>query len=245
MCGGRPKIDHGQSGSHEWGSLRASFLRHGSRANNAPLCTNIEALFVGMDFLRTTRVNCKCWRCEYCGPRRAKYYKRCIRIAAEKHKLSRLLTLTLDPGKVRGCPFVFLNRAFSHLRVAWRREYVTAPKYIRVLELQKKRPPTSAHSSRSLDDSRLDQAKVGELRRRLHGGHPTGGYASSVALSVEVPHERVVAFGSAVVQKGYCVERNRTATGEVGRMAMGERTNRKCTDAVYSLGCVHRKHETG
>ena len=35
-------------------SLAGSFLRHGSRPNRPPLYTNIEAIFVEMDSLRTT-----------------------------------------------------------------------------------------------------------------------------------------------------------------------------------------------
>lgn len=87
------------------------------------------------------RVNCKSWGCEYCGPRRAKYYKRAIRIAAEEHKLQRLLTLTLDPTKVRGDAITFINRLFAELRVYWRRKFGRAPKYIRVLEFQKNGTP--------------------------------------------------------------------------------------------------------
>jgi hypothetical protein len=87
------------------------------------------------------RVNCKTWRCEYCGPRRAKLYKWAIRAAAEKHKLTRLLTLTLDPSTVTGDPFKYLSDCFSKLRRAWIREYGGAPKYIRVMELQKNGRP--------------------------------------------------------------------------------------------------------
>lgn len=44
-----------------------------------------------------SRVNCKCWDCARCGPKRAAHYKHAIRDQAEKNKLQRFLTLTLDP----------------------------------------------------------------------------------------------------------------------------------------------------
>jgi hypothetical protein len=53
---------------------------------------------------RFHRVNCKCWACSYCGPRKAKRYKHAIRAIAEAQGLQRLLTLTLDPTKIEGDP---------------------------------------------------------------------------------------------------------------------------------------------
>lgn len=90
---------------------------------------------------RFHRVNCKCWSCSYCGPRKAKRYKRAIRATAEAHGLQRFLTLTLDPAKVSGDPVRYLNRIFAMLRVYLKREFGVAPKYIRILEFQKSGSP--------------------------------------------------------------------------------------------------------
>ena len=46
---------------------------------------------------RYIRLDCKCWNCSYCGPKKAGRYRNAIREVAEAHKLCRFLTLTLDP----------------------------------------------------------------------------------------------------------------------------------------------------
>ncbi len=86
-------------------------------------------------------MNCKCWNCSYCGPRRAKRYKYAIRATAEVLKLCRFLTLTLDPAKIQGDPVPYLNATFAKLRVYWKREYGIALTYIRILEFQKNGTP--------------------------------------------------------------------------------------------------------
>lgn len=86
--------------------------------------------------MRFHRVNCKSWNCSYCGPRRAKRYKRAIREAAEALALQRLLTLTLDPAKIEGDPVQYLNKLFAMLRVYLGRKYGTSIQYIRILEFQ-------------------------------------------------------------------------------------------------------------
>jgi hypothetical protein len=87
------------------------------------------------------RVNCKCWSCSYCAPRKAKRIKHAIRATAEKLQLRRFLTLTLDPAKIEGDPVRYLNQTFAKLRVYLQREYQCAPQYIRVLEFQKNGNP--------------------------------------------------------------------------------------------------------
>jgi hypothetical protein len=87
------------------------------------------------------RVNCKCWKCSYCGPRRAKRYKHAISATAEAMRLHRFLTLTLDPKRIEGDPVRYLNDAFAKLRVYLKRELHVAPQYIRVLEFQKNGNP--------------------------------------------------------------------------------------------------------
>ena len=90
---------------------------------------------------RFIRVNCKSWGCSYCGPRRAKRYKRAIRATAEALQLRRFITLTLDPKKIKGDPVHYLNSTFAKLRVYLRRDYRVAPQFIRILEFQKNGNP--------------------------------------------------------------------------------------------------------
>jgi hypothetical protein len=84
------------------------------------------------------RLNCKCWDCSYCGPRKAKRYKHAIRVTAEANGLARFVTLTLDPSKLDGEDTVlFINRTFAKWRVSLKRKFGVIPKYIRILEFQK------------------------------------------------------------------------------------------------------------
>ena len=46
------------------------------------------------------RADCRCWNCRRCGPRRADFYRSRILQAVTRHRLTRLLTLTLDPKKI-------------------------------------------------------------------------------------------------------------------------------------------------
>jgi hypothetical protein len=63
-----------------------------------------------------------------------------IRIAqsAERHKLNKLLTLTLDPAKLDDAESTqYINGVFADFRVYLRRRLGYAPMYIRILEYQK------------------------------------------------------------------------------------------------------------
>jgi hypothetical protein len=64
----------------------------------------------------------------------------CVRIAqtAERLRLNKLLTLTLDPAKLRGKESTkYINEVFADFRVYLRRHLGYAPDYIRILEYQK------------------------------------------------------------------------------------------------------------
>lgn len=87
------------------------------------------------------RINCKCWNCSYCAPRKATKYRGAIRSIAEQRGLSRFVTLTLDPSKIDGDPVRYLNDTFAKLRTYLKRYYKIAPAYIRVLEFQKNGNP--------------------------------------------------------------------------------------------------------
>jgi hypothetical protein len=91
---------------------------------------------------RYIRVDCKCWDCRYCGPRKAKRYKRAIRELAEAKKLNRFLTLTLDPRSMdHEDPVAYINKVFGKWRTYLKRKFGVSITYIRVLEFQKNGNP--------------------------------------------------------------------------------------------------------
>jgi hypothetical protein len=120
--------------------------------------------------IKYVRVNCKCWNCPRCGPKRAKLYRRSICREVERHKLCRMLTLTLDLSAAKlgtkeqrklykqhfqpklQCPcdscaelrkkaVPYIRKCFNKLRTYWRRQYKKAPTFIAVLEFQKNGNP--------------------------------------------------------------------------------------------------------
>ena len=94
---------------------------------------------VGFDGVRQRfhRLNCKTWGCSYCGPRKAKRYRYLIGQLAEREKLTRFLTLTLDPSRVEGDSVRYLRGVFNKFRLYLRRKYGAPVKYIAVLEFHK------------------------------------------------------------------------------------------------------------
>lgn len=88
------------------------------------------------------RLKCKTWGCERCGPKKAKRYKYLISQAAEKHKLQRFMTLTLDPKRLNGAePLPYLRDCWAKFRQSLRRKFGESPNYICVLEFQKNGMP--------------------------------------------------------------------------------------------------------
>ena len=93
----------------------------------------------------------------------------CIRIAktAERLKLNKLLTLTLDPAKLQGeDSTTYINAVFADFRVYLRRKLGRTPSYIRVLEYQKN---GNAHLH-ILVNCWLDQGWVSEAWAAVGGG---------------------------------------------------------------------------
>jgi hypothetical protein len=86
---------------------------------------------------KAIRGDCKTWVCEYCGPRKAWRYKQAIRAIAERHSLTRFLTLTLDPSKIEGDPVRYLRRVFNKFRVSLLRKFGCSVTYIAILEFHK------------------------------------------------------------------------------------------------------------
>jgi hypothetical protein len=116
---------------------------------------------------RYIRVDCRCWSCAYCGPKKAGRYKRAIREVAEKYKLNRFLTLTVDP-KVIGDqePVVFINSTFAKWRTSLKRKFGVSITYIRILEFQKSGNP----HFHILVDRFIPQAWVQSSWRAVGGG---------------------------------------------------------------------------
>jgi hypothetical protein len=91
----------------------------------------------GTKITRYFRVDCKCWNCRYCGPKKARRYKRAIREMAESKRLNRFLTLTLDPKLIGSDdPVIYINKAFAKWRTYVKRKFGVSITYIRVLEFQ-------------------------------------------------------------------------------------------------------------
>lgn len=91
---------------------------------------------------RFIRVDCHCWDCAYCGPRKATRYRYAIRDAAERYKLNRFLTLTLDPTELgEESPVPYINNTFAKWRTLVKRKFGVSITYIRILEFQKNGNP--------------------------------------------------------------------------------------------------------
>lgn len=87
---------------------------------------------------RFFKVTCKCWDCPKCAPRKANKYRKAIGKSAEQHRLTTLLTLTLDSSKLSGEDSTrYINEVFADFRIYMKRRLGVNPKYIRVLEYQK------------------------------------------------------------------------------------------------------------
>ena len=94
---------------------------------NEPFCGNRLTMrgIVEKDGVLTVmdkRMYCKMWKCPVCGPRQAWKLQQTITEQAKEYKLYRLLTLTLDPKKVKGDPHKYLSNTWRKLRVAFRRD---------------------------------------------------------------------------------------------------------------------------
>ena len=88
------------------------------------------------------RVDCKKLSCPRCGPFRAKKYRQAVSKRAEEKKLTRLMTLTLDPAKCSVPDSVaYLRRCFNKFRVSLCRFSERAGyrqiSFIAIVELQK------------------------------------------------------------------------------------------------------------
>lgn len=92
--------------------------------------------------LGVARIMCRCYRCPICGPRKGRRVRDQILRAVEKHRLCRMLTLTLDPKRLAGMePHAFLKRCFNRLRYRWQKVYPNGVEYVAVVEHHKSGMP--------------------------------------------------------------------------------------------------------
>lgn len=85
------------------------------------------------------RPDCKKLSCPHCGPWRAYQIRKAILTRAIEHKLTRLMTLTLDPKKLPpGCETVaYIRNSWAKFRVYLQRAFHRPIKFIAILEFQK------------------------------------------------------------------------------------------------------------
>jgi len=89
------------------------------------------------------RADCKKLSCPLCGPKKAHKYRQAVIHHALDHKLTRFLTLTLDPAKIPDAPkfddvprIEYLQKCWRKMRIYMYRSY-PGLEFIAVLELQK------------------------------------------------------------------------------------------------------------
>jgi hypothetical protein len=117
------------------------------------------------------RVNCGCWHCSYCGPRRARTARYNIQRCAEGLQLRYFLTLTLDPKKLSpSARFAgsvrYMRGVWAKFRVYLRRKYGESPNFICVLEFHENGRP----HLHILTDRYMPQAWVSATWSKLGGG---------------------------------------------------------------------------
>jgi len=91
----------------------------------------------GKWFRSYSRIYCKRWSCPFCGPYRAAQFAKDVERVAKEHGLSRFLTLTLDPKKIKPDqdPIKLLRGSWRKFRVYLARKYKTTVSFISVVEL--------------------------------------------------------------------------------------------------------------
>lgn len=106
--------------------------------------------------------------CKRCGPKRAKRYRAAIARRAGEYKLTRFVSLTLDPAKLgkNEESVSYLRECFSKFRVYLQRKCGKSIKYIAVVELQKS---GMAHLH-VLVDQFIDQRWLSEAWQAVGGG---------------------------------------------------------------------------
>jgi hypothetical protein len=92
----------------------------------------------GPEYTAHIRADCKKLTCPLCGPKKAVAYRKAIGAAAEANRLTRMMTLTLDPSKIDVADSVaYLRKCFNKFRVYLHRKFGQAVSFIAIVEEQK------------------------------------------------------------------------------------------------------------
>lgn len=115
------------------------------------------------------RSDCKRVECESCGPIRARKYRKAIGEIAEEKKLTRFMTLTLDPKKLEPGEesISYIRDCFAKFRVYLGRRFGSSISFIAVVELQKN---GNAHLH-ILIGKYIDKAWISRSWSSVGGGH--------------------------------------------------------------------------
>jgi hypothetical protein len=137
-------------------------------------CGRFTMQGIGETETKYLRVNCKCWDCRHCGPRKAKRYRHAIAKAAEMYGLFRFVTLTLDPKIMphdkwgeEMSSVKYIKACWARLRAAMRKRFGEAPKYISVMEFQKETQQPHLHV---IIDRYIEQAWLKRAWTQAGGG---------------------------------------------------------------------------
>jgi len=113
------------------------------------------------------RMYCKKWSCPDCGPWMARKLQRNIASAALEHRLDRMLTLTLDPKRIKTAdPIGHIWKTWQKFRVYLQRKFKESISYVCVLELHKSGLP----HLHILIDRFIPQTWISNRWERLGGG---------------------------------------------------------------------------
>jgi hypothetical protein len=120
-----------RSNKQQYGSIKV-------RKRDCSRGTIVGPSLRGLEYVSHIRADCKKLSCPHCGPKKARAYRKAIGEAAETYKLTRLMTLTLDPAKIDIPDSVaFLRECFNKFRVYLRRKNGKSISYIAIVEEQK------------------------------------------------------------------------------------------------------------
>lgn len=151
----------------EFDSNEQKLLEFENRKRDCSRGTIVGPSLRGPEYISHIRADCKKLSCPYCGPKKAKSYRRAIGEAAETNKLTRMMTLTLDPSKIDTQDSVaYLRKCFTKFRVYLHRKFGRAISFIAVVEEQKNR---RAHMH-CLIGIYLDQGWISQAWQAVGGG---------------------------------------------------------------------------
>ncbi len=154
------------------GSMSPSSSLDSSKHNRNSLCGSMSlggpSEQDGKKAFVFTKLFCKSWVCQYCGPRKAKKLRKAIAKAAGQYQLNRLLTVTLDSKKIpEGMdPMHYIQEIWSKFRVYLGRFFGESIDYIRIVELQQSGMP----HYHVLLNRYIPQATVSDMWDKLGGG---------------------------------------------------------------------------